>query len=78
MTDLDLDVESRLSKLETQQEVTTKVLDDLKQNLTNSLNNYQERVWGLIGNLTKIIMVLIGVIVLFAGLKITGLLDFLK
>jgi hypothetical protein len=63
------DLESKIANLLTS-------FKELKQGISNDLANYREKAWSQVDKLWKIVIFLILVITLFAGIKITGLLDY--
>jgi|WetSurMetagenome_2_1015567.scaffolds.fasta_scaffold07092_2 hypothetical protein len=69
--------QERITKLETQNELLIKSVDDLRKYVETMLADYHTKVWRLVDMLWKLILILIAVITLFAGLKMTGLIELL-
>ena len=82
-------LEQRVNELEMQLDFNAKTVakqmsnlvdanEEMKRYVKEMLNEYQSKTWNLVDRLIKFIFVLVGIIALFAGIKLTGIMDLLK
>jgi uncharacterized coiled-coil protein SlyX len=82
-------LEQRVNELEMQLDFNAKTVakqmsslvdanEEMKRFVKEMLNEYQSKTWNLVDRLIKFIFILVGIIALFAGIKLTGIMDLLK
>ena len=82
-------LEQRVNELEMQLDFNAKTVakqmsslvdanEEMKRYVKEMLNEYQSKTWNLVDKLIKFIFILVGIIALFAGIKLTGIMDLLK
>jgi predicted PurR-regulated permease PerM len=82
-------LEQRVNELEMQLDFNAKTVakqmsnlvdanEEMKRYVKEMLNEYQSKTWNLVDRLIKFIFILVGIIALFAGIKLTGIMDLLK